>query len=277
MRWMGIEAGGWVMWPILLLAVPGLVLGVLALGHSQRRVRQRLGIAALFVSATLGACAIGGALAVRAREKAAAAAMSTDVGAKRAARAVAIDARIPLRFGLGASLVPLIGGLTGALSTRRLRRGKPLSTRSLRDPRVAEDRRVLALGAAALASGAAIGSASLLLAPLPGPQVPIDSPAWDALEAVELMKGGVTSRACDELEHAAAAGGADPTLVPDARSAASECFEVRFEQALASAPAESVSSLDALVRSPMPFTRGQRSRAEAELRRAKGATTPKAD
>lgn len=257
------------MWPILGLALPGLVLGVLALGHSERRVRRSMGIFALVVSALSSSFAIAGALTIRSKAQAAIVAATSEVAEKRIRRGVALDTRIPLRWGLGSALIPLLGGLTGALSSRKLRRGKPMSVRSVRAPHVEAERLQLSIGVSVLASGGAIGAAALLLAPLPGPQLPIQSSGWDALEAVELMKSGASAKACEELERAAASGGADPKLVPEARSAASECFELRFEEALSHEPAEAVARLDALVRSPMPFTQGQRVRAEAELRKAK--------
>jgi hypothetical protein len=278
MRLWGIEAGGFVMWPILALVVPGLVVGILALGLSSRRARQLLGIVALFVSAASSGLAIGGALSLKAKGRAAEALVSTQVTRQRVDRAVAIDARVPLRWGLGSALVPLLGGLTGALSSRhlrRLRRGKPASVRSMRDPRVEEDRRWLAWGAALLASGGAIGATALLLAPLPPPNLPIDSPAWGALEALDLMKSGASAEACEALERAAKDGGADPSLVPEARAAATECFEMRLEVALQQAPDDRVPLLRALIQSPMPYTEGQRRRASAELGSAGRSEPPR--
>ncbi len=273
MTFLGLEAGGWAVWPLLGLALPGLALGVLALGLSTKRARYHLGLGALVVSTLLSVIAIGEALAIRSKGEAAIASTreASSVRTMRLRRAVSIDARIPLRFGLGAALIPLLGGLTGALSIRKRRIGKPASVRSLRAPTASFGNLPLALTISGVAGGASIATAVLLFAPMPGPPIPIDSPAWDALDAIDRLKSGVTRSACVDLAKAASRGGTDPKLCPEARSAASECFEARFEEALSSEPAHSIELLGELSTSPLPFSKDQRARLDIELRRVRAA------
>lgn len=276
----GLEAGGWAVVPLLVLAVPGLALGVLSLGLSSRRTRHYLGLGALGVSTLLSMMAIGGALSIREKGEVTlqAAKELGPIATLRARRGVLLDSRIPLRLGLGAALIPLLGGLTGALSIRRSRRGKPASTRSLRSPSAPFGNLRVAVGCSAIAGVAAIGTATLLFAPIRGPSIPTDSPVWDALEAIDRMKSGVTSSACVALESAAARGGTDPKLCPDAQSAASECFEVRFEEALSSEPSRSMALLEELAHSPLRFSKDQHARLDGEIRRFRvsGSSSPSA-
>src|SRR5438105_4352564 len=80
--------------------------------------------------------------------------------------------------------------------------------------------------------------------------------AWDARDAIDVMRSGRTYDGCSALETACEKA-CDPRLVPDLGGAVSECFELRIGAAEES---EEGAGLDALARTALPLTAEERAR-----------------
>ena len=173
------------------------------------------------------------------------------------------------RAGLILGVAPLFGGLAGVLApVMRRRRPRPMSVRLPRSLRSqARQEFTTKTGTTSLTTSAlallAFGACAIAWAlPLPGPNIPPDSPAWDARAAIEEMKTGNAHDACARLEDVCTRA-CDGALVPYLASAASECFELRLEEA-EEAPDRSA-RLDALSRTALPINSDDRRRVRQEI------------
>jgi hypothetical protein len=111
-RW--FHEGGFAMFPILLLAVVGLVGAVvgLAVGLASRRRGTMLAFGIGLVAVAVLCAGIGAISFVAAQQKVEAALVAVDPSQRELLRTVGeAEARVPLTFGLGASSLPALAGM----------------------------------------------------------------------------------------------------------------------------------------------------------------------
>lgn len=108
------RAGGFAMFPLLLLAVLGFAGTVagLVVGLSSRRRGTPLAFGIALVAVALLCAGIGGLSYVKAQQTVDAALAGVDPGMREELRRVGeAEARVPLTFGAGAAALPGLGGL----------------------------------------------------------------------------------------------------------------------------------------------------------------------
>ena len=123
------------------------------------------------------------------------------------------------------------------------------------------------MGLAAVAGVGVVLTAALLVSPPPGPNLAVESPAWDALEGVELMESGSLSRGCERIEDASGKGHIEPARFPEVSSAVSTCFEYRFDEAISAEPPHREALLSSLAHSSLPYSASDKKRLEREIGR----------
>lgn len=222
--WMAFRDGGWPNFVIVFFGLVGLVAGLAAAITAAvgGRAARALGVVAVALAVVvLGLGAFG---VVHGRGQADRATEDPGSGLARAQlerirRVGYLEARSCAKFGLGAALVPLLGGAI-ALHLGRRRAGQ-------QPPSVAVPAALL--GGAVLV---AAGDVALLQQKLPGREYAYDDPMWQILAAEEEIAGGRLMLGCATLRGTIDAG-ADPSRIPDLRRVADMCVDARIAEALA--------------------------------------------
>ena len=254
---------------MLVVAISGTLLGVVAAILNRRRAGFLLGIAALLCATAVSGLGTVGMLVGRMEVDVSARKAETETGRQELRRSGYEETKRWAEVGVVLGTAPLFGGLAGVLPPfLRRRRPRPQSMRLPRSIR-SHTRQELnsKTGAASVATmvlsiASFVACASALAFPLPGPNLPSGSPAWAAREAIDVMKLGRTREGCVALETACRreCSAAD---VPELGSAVSECFEMRLGEAEESPDA--LAGLEALRDGALPLTEDERQRLRAEL------------
>ncbi len=236
---------------------------------NRRKAGFVVGVVALVAATTSAGIGALGVALERVADDAKLVDLPTETARLRARREGYADAKRWARAGLALGVVPLFGGLAGVLApVMRRRKPRPQSIRmprSFRSQARAEfttKTGTTSLTASALAVLAFAACAVVWALPLPPPNLPLDAPEWDAREAIDEMKLGPGSEACNRLE-AACARHCDPENVPYIGGAVAECFELRLEAAEESP--DRAALLEELARSPLPLGNADRQRLRRDV------------
>lgn len=265
-------------WVLLALGASGLVACVAALVANKHRFGLAIGVGALAL--TIACASLGGLSVVieRGRVDDAVARMdatadgraTTEAAKLRVRRAGYERARATAQLGLLFAGAPLFGGLYAVLAPMvRRRTPRPVSMRmprSIRSQAKHEWRTtnggVLGLSVSAFALLAVGACAVVWTLPLPGPAIASKDPAWDAREAIDVIRAGGFDVGCKRLADACTAI-CDEKKVPDLAAAATECAELWLE-ASREDPA-TLDRLEAFARSSAPLGESERQRIKAEV------------
>lgn len=265
-------------WVLVALGALGLVGCIAALVANKHRLGLAIGVGALALAI---ACASLGGLSVvieRGRVDDAVARMEatadgrarTESARLRARRAGYERARAAAQLGLLSATAPLFGGLFGVLAPMiRRRTPRPMSMRMPRSIRSqakyewnTTNGGVLGLSVSAFALLAVGACAVVWTLPLPGPAIASKDPAWDAREAIDVMRDGAFDVGCARLADACRAA-CDEEKVPDLAGAATECAEIWLEAGRED-PA-TLERLEAFARSSAPLGDAERQRIKTEV------------
>jgi hypothetical protein len=248
----------------------GLPLGMVAAVLNRRRAGFFVGIAALLAAITASGLGAAHVVLERSRVDRETKNLTGETARERARLEGYTKAKGSARAGLVLGAAPLFGGLAGVLAPlMRRRRPRPQSMRMPRSLRShARHELNSRTGVSSLSTSTlailSYGACSLAWGiPLPGPAIPLNSPAWAAREAIDVMRSGQTYEGCDALEQACAVR-CDPQLVPDLGGAVSECFDLRIG---AAEEANRATALDELSETSLPLTAEQRARLREEVDR----------
>lgn len=276
-------------WVLLVLGAAGLLVGAAALFANKHRLGLAIGIGALAIAV---GCASLGALSVvveRGRVDDAVALSAPSDGraptesAKLRARRIGYErARAAAQLGLLFSAVPLFGGLFAVLAPMvRRRTPRPMSMRMPRSIRSqaryewhASTGGLAGLSVSAFALLAVGACAVVWTLPLPGPPIAAKDPAWDAREAIDVIRTGAFDDGCTRLASACSTT-CDEKKVPDLAAAATECAEIWLAAGREDPTGATLDRLESFARSSAPLGEAERQRIKDELQliRAPGRPT----
>jgi hypothetical protein len=259
-------------WIIVVLGIAGVVAAIAALALNRHRLGVMVGMTALALAigcASLGALSVVIERGVVDRSGQGDAMESTKLRARRAGYE---RARAGAQLGLIASGAPLFGGLFGVLAPMfRRRKPRPMSTRMPRSIRSQAKHEwttsagLVSLSASGFAVLAVAACAVVWTLPLPGPALDAKDPAWDAREAIDVMRSGAFDEGCTRLAIACTVG-CEEAKIPDLAGAATECAELRLEAVLEDPSPATIDRLERFARGA-PIGEAERQRIKDELDR----------
>lgn len=271
-------------WALFAIGVAGAVVGAAALVLVRHRAGLALGMIALtlaIASASLGALSV---ITTRARVDDDIAASATDAAGKprtetwkqRTKRAGYESAKRGAQLGLIFAGAPLFAGLYAVLAPMVRRRApRPMSVRMPRSIRSQAKHEwstsrgsAAGLGLSGFAVLAVATGAVVWTLPIPGPAVAASDDAWDAREAIEIMRAGSLADGCEKLIESCR-WRCSEDKVPDLVGASNECVHLRLDAFVEQRDVPTLSRLHEIKRSALPFGDVERAEVEKELDRVR--------